>query len=113
MQRLGYVRSKLDIKILILYFLSKMSEPADRNHLNELAYIDGAIDYFEVENPRGEYVLILAGQEKAKEKQPITLEQAVLLAKELVDKGVSVNEASKTIAGETGIKKSLIYKELL
>ncbi|MBQ9980264.1 MAG: DUF4364 family protein [Oscillospiraceae bacterium] len=46
MQRLGYVRSNLDIKILILYFLSKMREPATRAHLNELAYIDGAIDYF-------------------------------------------------------------------
>ena len=33
--------------------------------------------------------------------------------KELVEKGVSVNEASKTVAADTGIKKSLIYKELL
>lgn len=47
MHRLGYVRSKLDIKILILYFLSKMREPARFEHLNELAYIDGAIDYFD------------------------------------------------------------------
>ena len=58
-------------------------------------------------------MLILAGEEKAKEKQPVTLEQAVILAKDLVNKGVSVNEASKTVAADTGIKKSLIYKELL
>ncbi len=96
-----------DRQIAIVKELTKIHETVMRTTLQ------GAIDYFEVENPRGEYVLILAGQEKTKEKQPVTLEQAVLLAKELVDKGVSVNEASKTIAAETGIKKSLIYKELL
>ena len=42
-----------------------------------------------------------------------TLEQAVEIAKELVSKGMSVNEASKTVAADTGIKKSVIYKELL
>ena len=96
-----------DRQIAIVKELTKIHETVMRTSLK------GAIEYFDVENPRGEYVLILAGQEKTKEKQPVTLEQAVLLAKELVDKGVSVNEASKTIAGETGIKKSLIYKELL
>ena len=41
------------------------------------------------------------------------MEQAVEIASELVEKGMSVNEAAKTVAAETGIKKSLIYKELL
>ena len=31
-------------------------------------------------------------------------------AKELADKGMSVNEAAKTVAAETGFKKSDIYK---
>ena len=96
-----------DRQIAVVKELTKIHETVFRTSLK------GAIDYFEVENPRGEYVLILAGAEKIKEKQPVTLEQAVLLAKELVEKGVSVNEASKTVAADTGIKKSLIYKELL
>ncbi len=96
-----------DREIAIVKELTKIHESVFRTSLK------GAIDYFEVENPRGEYVLILAGAEKTKEKQPVTLEQAVLLAKELVEKGVSVNEVSKTVAADTGIKKSLIYKELL
>ncbi len=96
-----------DREIAIVKELTKIHESVFRTTLK------GAIDYFEVENPRGEYVLILAGAEKTKEKQPVTLEQAVMLAKELVEKGVSVNEASKTVAADTGIKKSLIYKELL
>ncbi|MBO5332594.1 MAG: 16S rRNA (cytidine(1402)-2'-O)-methyltransferase [Clostridia bacterium] len=96
-----------DREIAIVKELTKIHETVMRTSLK------GAIDYFEIENPRGEYVLIIAGAEKQKEKQPVTLEQAVELAKELVSKGMSVNEASKTVAADTGIKKSLIYKELL
>mgnify|MGYP003293658646 FL=1 len=96
-----------DRNIAIVKELTKIHETVMRTSLK------GAIDYFEIENPRGEYVLILAGAEKQKEKQPPTVEEAVLIAKELVEKGVSINEAAKTVAGETGIKKSIIYKELL
>lgn len=96
-----------DRPVAVVKELTKIHETVLRTSLK------GAIDYFEVENPRGEYVLIIAGAEKIKEKQPVTLEQAVALAKELTDKGVSVNEASKAVAADTGIKKSLIYKELL
>ena len=96
-----------DREIAIVKELTKIHETVLRTSLK------AAIDYFELEPPRGEYVLILAGADKTKEKQPLTLEEAVRDAKKLVEKGVSVNEAAKTIAAETGIKKSLIYKELL
>jgi 16S rRNA (cytidine1402-2'-O)-methyltransferase len=96
-----------DRKIAIVKELTKIHENVMRTTLQ------GACDFFDNDDPRGEYVLILAGVEKTKEKQPVTLEQAVLLAKELVEKGISVNEAAKTVASDTGIKKSLIYKELL
>ena len=96
-----------DREIAIVKELTKIHETVMRTTL------DGACEYFETQDPRGEYVLILAGAEKQKEKQPVTLEQAVGIAKDLVSKGVSVNEAAKTVAADTGIKKSLIYKELL
>lgn len=96
-----------DREIAIVKELTKIHENVMRTTLG------GACQFFEQEDPRGEYVLILAGAEKQKEKQPVTLEQAVELAKDLVSKGVSVNEAAKTVASDTGIKKSLIYKELL
>ena len=96
-----------DREIAIVKELTKIHENVMRTTLC------GACEYFESEDPRGEYVLILAGAEKQKEKQPVTLEQAVDIAKDLVTKGVSVNEAAKTVAADTGIKKSLIYKELL
>lgn len=96
-----------DREIAIVKELTKIHETVMRTTLN------AACEYFDNEDPRGEYVLILAGAEKQKEKQPVTLEQAVELAKALVEKGISVNEAAKTVAGDTGFKKSLIYKELL
>lgn len=96
-----------DREIAIVKELTKIHENVLRTSLEK------ACEYFEAEAPRGEYVLILAGAQKQKEKQPVTLEQAVEMAKELIDKGVSTNEAAKTIASDTGIKKSLIYKELL
>ena len=96
-----------DREIALVRELTKIHETVFRTSLKKV------IEYYETENPRGEYVLILAGAEKIKEKQPLTLEEAVGLAKELVNKGISVNEASKTVAAETGFKKSVIYKELL
>lgn len=96
-----------DRPIALVRELTKIHETVMRTSLKS------AIEYYETENPRGEYVLILAGTEKQKEKQPLTLVEAVELAKELVNKGVSVNDASKTVAAETGFKKSVIYKELL
>lgn len=96
-----------DREIAIVKELTKIHENVMKTTL------DGACEYFEKEDPRGEYVLIIAGAQRQKEKQPVTLEQAVELAKDLVLKGISVNEASKIVAGDTGIKKSLIYKELL
>ena len=96
-----------DREIAIVKELTKIHETVLRTTLG------GACEYYETQDPRGEYVLILAGAEKQKEKQPVTLEQAVLIAKDLVSKGISVNEAAKAVAADTGIKKSLIYKELL
>lgn len=96
-----------DREIAFCREITKLHETVMRTTLTE------ALLYFEKEAPRGEYVLIVKGAEKAEKNQPVSLEQAVLNANELVQKGLSVNEAAKTVAAETGIKKSLIYKELL
>lgn len=96
-----------DREIALVKELTKIHETVLRTTLK------GACDYFETENPRGEYVLVIAGLKEDEKKQPVTIEQAVVLAKELSEKGMSVNEAAKTVAAETGIKKSVIYKALL
>lgn len=71
-----------------------------------------AVKKYEAEEPRGEFVLILGGA-PPKEEAPATLEYAVALARELLEKGVSVSEAAKQAAAETGRKKSDIYRLLV
>jgi len=60
---------------------------------------------------KGEMVLIIEG--KKEEACEITLEDAVLQAKKLVEKGFSMNMAAKEIASKTPFKKGDIYKALL
>lgn len=96
-----------DREIALVKELTKIHETVMRTTFSE------ACRFFETENPRGEYVLIVSGVNEEEKKQPVSAEQAVALASELMEKGMSVNEAAKTAAAETGIKKSLIYKALL
>ncbi len=70
-----------------------------------------AIDYFEQNQPRGEYVLIVKGREETQEEY--TLEDAVQIANEYLLKGNSASFAAKAAAGLTGIKKGDIYKEII
>ncbi|MBR5015729.1 MAG: 16S rRNA (cytidine(1402)-2'-O)-methyltransferase, partial [Clostridia bacterium] len=61
-------------------------------------------------NLKGEIVLIIEG---AKEEQnEVTLEDAINIAKDYTEKGMSKNDAAKTAAHQTGHKKSDIYKAL-
>lgn len=70
-----------------------------------------AIEYFTENTPRGEYVLIVSGKEKTEETY--TFEQAVNIAKELVNKGESASFAAKNAANITGFKKGDIYKDII
>lgn len=61
--------------------------------------------------PKGEFVLIVAGYKE--EEQEYTLDDAIALAKRLIDDGMSINDASKEVAKTTSFKKRDIYKALL
>ena len=47
MDRLGFIREKLDIKILILFVLRRLPAPVDPETLLELCQVDGGIGYFD------------------------------------------------------------------
>ena len=70
-----------------------------------------AVKKYSEEVPKGEFVLIIEGKEKSKEKD-FSFEQAVEIAKEYHKNGEPLTLAAKRSAGETGYKKSDIYKEL-
>lgn len=89
--------------IALVKELTKIYENVERTTLFEAAE-----KYKEV-SPRGEYVLIIEGKPES-EEQSVTLEDAKSMAQELIENGLSKNEASKEIAKKTGLKKSDIYK---
>lgn len=47
MDNYGFIRQKIDIKILILYILEKLPAPVSQNMLTELTLIDNATNYFD------------------------------------------------------------------
>ena len=46
MARIGFIRDKLDIKLLILYLLDRLVAPIDFSALTDLAMCDPGVDYF-------------------------------------------------------------------
>ena len=71
-----------------------------------------AVERFREEAPRGEFVLIVGGA-PVQEAAPATLEDAVAMAQDYIEEGLSVSEAAKRAAAETKIKKSEIYRLLV
>lgn len=91
--------------IAIVRELTKLHETVFHTNFTE------AIEYYTQNTPRGEFVLIISGA--AEEQREYTLEDAVSIAKKLVDDGMSTSFAAKEAANITGLKKGDIYKEML
>ena len=73
---------------------------------------DEAIEYYSEKSPKGEYVIIIEGK-KDEPDEEMTFEKALEMAKSLVEKGMSINNAAKEIAAATPFKKGDIYKALI
>ena len=76
-----------------------------------------AIEYYGVNEPRGEYVLVLAGadraaleEEKRRNFEEMTLEEHMAL---YTDQGLSRKDAMKKVAADRGVSKRDIYRELM
>ncbi|MDR2909068.1 MAG: 16S rRNA (cytidine(1402)-2'-O)-methyltransferase [Oscillospiraceae bacterium] len=85
--------------------LTKLHEEVWRATLSE-----AAARYSE-EPPRGEFVIVIEGA-KPIENPPVTMEEAVLMAKELLAGGLSPSDAAKEAAARTGLRKGDIYRRL-
>ena len=75
MENLGFIRDKLDIKILILFILEKLPRPVEPVTLSDLALFDGGFTWFDytdclaeliqsghVEEEKGKYVITDKGR---------------------------------------------------
>lgn len=94
-----------DREIAIVKELTKLHETVMKTSFSK------ALEFFEINPPKGEYVLIIKGAEP--EKTEYTLEDAVEIAKKLIEQGSAVSAAAKEAAAMTGIKKGDIYKAVL
>lgn len=91
--------------IALVREITKIHETVMRTTFSE------ALEFYKTQPPRGEYVLIIEGA--SEEIKVYTLADAVTLAKELAQQGMSASSAARQAAQATGIKKSDIYKEML
>ena len=87
--------------------LTKLHEETLRMTLSE------ALTYYETHEPRGEYVLVLAGAEKAEESAELSLADAVQRVLLLRDRGAKMKDAVKQAAEETGLKRNELYDAVL
>ena len=82
--------------------LTKLHEEIQRTSLGEAAA------FYEANEPRGEYVLVLGGA-APRQTEALSPEQAAELARALIAQGVRTKDAVKQIAEETGVAKNTLY----
>lgn len=92
-------------KIAIVRELTKLHESVIHTDFEQ------AIAYYNDNEPRGEFVLIVSGADK--EKKSYTIEDAIKIAQKLINEGQSTSSAAKEAAALTGHKKGEIYKRIL
>ncbi len=95
-----------DRQIALIKELTKIHETVERTTLS------AACEKYSQQTPKGEFVIVIEGSTEPKQKE-VSLEEAVLLAKKLVESGMAINDAAKETAKETKLKKGDIYKALL
>lgn len=100
-----------DRRISVCRELTKTHETVFRTTVSE------ALSYYETEEPRGEYVLVIEGksrmeiqQEQERSWEAISIEEHM---KRYLDGGTDKKEAMKLVAKDRGMKKRDVYQYLL
>ncbi len=96
-----------DRNIVVVKELTKIHETSWRGTLSE------AVAYHTENSPKGEYVLVLDGEQIEKEEMRDPMEEALSIAKELMEKGKPASMAAKEAAKLTGQTKGEVYKRLM
>lgn len=97
--------------------ISICKELTKRYENNFRTTIEEAIAYYEENDPKGEFVLIIEGrsveeleQEEIKQWDEVSLNEHMEI---YLNKGMSKKEAMKAVASDRGISKRDVYKQLL
>lgn len=95
-----------DRRISLCRELTKLHEQVLRMTLAEAAA------FYEENEPRGEYVLIVSGAEPARSPEP-SVEDMVLLVKEQMERGMSKKDAVRFVSAQTGFPKNVLYDAVI
>ena len=94
-------------KIALCRELTKLNEEAFRTTLG------GAVEYYEQNEPRGEYVLVVEGAPEcaqAEDWSNMSIEEHV---ESYISSGMSKMDAIKAAAKDRGVPKNVIYREFI
>ena len=94
-----------DRRISLCRELTKLHEEVQRLTLDE------AVRLYEEVQPRGEYVLVLAGAEP-KQDEGASEEAALAKALKYLEAGMSKKDAARLAAEETGFPKNALYEKI-
>ena len=95
-----------DRKIALCRELTKLHEETVRTTLAQ------AVELYQEKEPRGEYVLVVAGAEKAA-APAVTLDQGVRQVLRLRQEGVRMKDAVRRVAEDTGLPRNDLYNAAL
>ena len=93
-------------RIALCRELTKLHEEVRRCTLGEAA------EYYRDHDPRGEYVLVVAGAERSK-AAVLTLEEGAAQVLALVNAGQRLKDAAREVAEHTGLSKNDLYAAAL
>ena len=91
-----------DRELALCRELTKLHEETVRTSLA------AACAYYEENEPRGEYVLVIRGAEE--EERTLSPEEALALVRELQEAGSSLKDAVKRVAADHGLSKNELYQ---
>ena len=76
------------------------------------ATLSAAVALYAEREPRGEYVLVVAGA-RPMEEPAVTLEEGVSRVQRLREDGIKMKEAVRSVAGQTALNKNELYDAVL
>ena len=86
--------------------LTKLHEDTVRTTLSQAA------EWYRTNEPRGEYVLVVAGREK-QDAPPMTLEEGVARVLALREGGMKLKDAVRRVSDDTGLPRNALYDAAL
>jgi 16S rRNA (cytidine1402-2'-O)-methyltransferase len=94
-------------RIALCRELTKLNEEAHRTTL------DGAVEHYEQNEPRGEYVLVVEGAPESTSKEDWSNMSVEEHVESYIAAGMSKMDAIKAVAKDRGVPKNVIYKEFI